>query len=229
MINRSEEHAAISYYFGGEFLPYEKLFARHCPPPMEMDRGMWICRPGETQGWMYYLCKGRLRVYTTNCEGNERLVAILRDGSLAGLDCLLPDQASLVTIECITNCRLMPLPSQTISQLIRENPDFAVDLSHYYCKVMRQLCFDAANQSISNILIRLVNFLQTGQACDDRGRVHLSQQQLASAVGCSRTSIARILRLMREEGIIVTEGVGFQLLKPDSLNTFCRKYEKCIK
>lgn len=42
--------------------------------------------------------------------------------------------------------------------LIRENPDFAVDLTRYYCKVMRQLCFDAENQSISSILIRLSSF-----------------------------------------------------------------------
>ena len=89
MINRSEEHSAISYYFGGEFLPYEKLFARHCPPPMEMDRGMWICRPGETQGWMYYLCKGRLRVYTTNCCPT-RLPLSLSNVSLTAASCRSP-------------------------------------------------------------------------------------------------------------------------------------------
>ena len=35
-------------------------------------------------------CRGTLRVYAGNCEGNERTVALLGDDRLAGLDCFLP-------------------------------------------------------------------------------------------------------------------------------------------
>ena len=76
---------------------------------------------------------------------------------------------------------------------------------------MRQLCFDAANQSINSVFPRLGNFLLTNWDGGDN-RVRLSQQELAYAVNSSRASISRACRLLKQEGIIATEGVGFRLL-----------------
>ena len=213
----------IRYFFEGEFLPYREAFASRCPPPMRLDKGMRVCKSRETRDWMYYLCEGRLRVYVGNCQGNERTVAILGPGSLAGLDCLLPGQTSLMTIECLTECWLLPFQNALLEEMTRENPAFATDLMRYYCKVMRQLCFDAANQSINSVFIRLANFLLTNWDASE-GRVRLSQQELACAISCSRASVSRACRLLKQEGVIVTESVGFRIVQREKLNALCQEY-----
>lgn len=103
---------------------------------------------------------------------------------------------------------------------MRDDPSFAATLARYYCKVMRQLCFDAANQSINSVFLRLGNFLLTNWDGGDN-LVRLSQQELAYAVNSSRASISRACRLLKQEGIIATEGVGFRLLDREGLRRLC--------
>lgn len=202
----------IRYFFEGDFLPYRQLFQSHCPPAMKMEKDMRVCVSGKSKNWMYYLCKGTLRVYATNILGNERTVALLGADSIAGLDCLLPDQLSQMTIACVTDCWLIPFQNGLVEELIRKKPDFAVTLTQYYSKVMRQLCFDAATQSIHSSFLRLSYFLLTNWDGKENNLVRLSQQELAYAANCSRSSVARTCKLLKEKGVIFTEGVGFRLM-----------------
>ena len=220
----SNDHAGVSYFFKGDFLPYRRVFEMRCPPPMKLHKGMCVSKSGEAHDWMYYLCRGTLRVYAGNCEGNERTVAILGEDSLAGLDCFLPGEASIMNISCMTDCWLMPLQNTAVEDMVRKDPDFAATLTRYYCRVLRQLCFDAANQSLNSVFLRLANFLLTNWTLEDN-RVRLSQQDLAYAINSSRASISRACRLMKQEGIIATESIGFRILDPARLRELCMACE----
>ena len=223
-MEKREETYQIRYFFAGEFLPYREAFEAHCPPVMKMDKGMRVCKSHETKNWMYYLCKGKLRVYANNCQGNERTVAILGPGSIAGLDCLLPGQTSLMTIAGLTDCWLLPFQNDFLESLVQENEEFALTLVRYYCKVMRQLCFDAANQSINSVFLRLANFVLTNWDGGGEARVWLSQQELAYAINCSRASASRVCKLLKREGVIATEGIGFRILDREKLDSLCQEY-----
>lgn len=217
----------VSYFFQGEFRSYRSLFAAQCPPPMKMNKGMQICIHGQTKNWLYYVCQGHLKIYASNCEGNDRLVAILGEDTLAGLDLFLPNQTSLMTIECITDCWLMSFPNTLLETMIRENPDFAITLTRYYCKIMRQLCFDASNQSIGNVFVRFSHFLLTNwNDNDDNNKVTLTQQELSYALNCSRASISRVCKILKSENVIEMEGIGFIILDFAKLKRLCRKYEQ---
>ena len=222
-MEQREDAYRVRYFFEGDFLPYRQAFQRLCPPPMKLDKGMRACKARESNGWMYYLCKGRMRVYAGNCQGNERTVALLGPDSLAGLDCLLPGQTSMMTIACITDCWVLPFQNTLLESLIRENAEFALTLTRYYCKVMRQLCFDAANQSINSVFLRLANFLLANWDGAQEAQVRLSQQELAYAINCSRASVSRACRLLKQEGIIATQGVGFRLIDREKLDRLCQQ------
>lgn len=185
-------------FFEGDFLPHRKAFQMRCPPAMRLDKGMQLCASGESKNWMYYLCKGKLRVYTGNSQGNERTVALLGPDSIAGLDCFLPEAPSLMTIACMTDCWLIPFQNSFLEELTRNDPKFAVTLTQYYCKVLRQLCYDAANQSIHSVFLRLANFLLVNWDETGEAQVRLSQQELAYAVNCSRASISRACRVLKK-------------------------------
>lgn len=214
----------ISYFLHGDFHAYQHLFAEKCPPPMKMNKGMRLCTHGEATNWMYYICHGQIKVYSSNCEGNDRLVAVLEDGCLAGLDLLLPGLTAQMTMECLTDCWLFAFQNTLLESLIRDNPEFAVTLSRYYCKVVRQLCFDASNQSINNVFIRLSNFLMTNWNDTTHNRVEISQQELAYAINCSRASISRICKILKDENVIAMDGIGFHILNLSKLNELCHKY-----
>lgn len=223
MRKKTAEFSDVSYYFGGEFRIYRHLFDARCPTPMKCLKGMIILRPGQTKGWMYYLCSGLLKVYMNNCEGNERSVAFITNDTLFGMDCFIPGQVSLTTIECMTDSWVMPFQSSVLEEIIRENADFAIDFARYYCKMLRQMCFDAENQSINNVLVRMVNFLLANWDDQDNSRVALSQQEIATAVSCSRSSVSRVCRLMKDEGAIVSEGVGFRIIDQNRMRNLLQR------
>lgn len=222
-MNTSRSPYQIRYFFEGEFLPYQSAFEQNGPPPMKLDKGMRVCRSQESRDWMYYLCKGRLRVYAGNCQGNERTVAILGPGSIAGLDCLIPGKASLMNIACLTDCWLLPFQNRFLEEMIRRDPDFSVVLARYYCQVLRQLCFDAANQSLNSVFLRLANFLLANWE-GEQAQVRMSQQELACAINCSRASVSRACRILRQEGVIASDGIGFHILDPTKLEQLCQTY-----
>ena len=146
----------------------------------------------------------------------------MKDDNIFGLDCLDPDQPSVVTIECVTDSWVMPLQSEMLTGIMRESPDFACDLVAYYAKVMRQLCFDTENQSINDAKVRLVNFLYLYAESSGDDRIAMSQQDLAAAVNCSRSSIARICTQLKEAGLIRVHGRGLTVLDRERLKAFCR-------
>ena len=189
---------------------------------MLMPRGNQVCKKGVTKGWMYYLSQGLLKVYSSNSYGYDRVIAFLKDDNIFGLDCLDPDQPSVVTIECVTDSWVMPLQSEMLTGIMRESPDFACDLVAYYAKVMRQLCFDTENQSINDAKVRLVNFLYLYAESSGDDRIAMSQQDLAAAVNCSRSSIARICTQLKEAGLIRVHGRGLTVLDRERLKAFCR-------
>ncbi len=213
-----------SYLYQKDFLPYYELFKKHCPPPLSMPRGSIICQKGLTSRWMYYLTEGMMKVYYDNYNGNERILAYLKKNSIFGLDCFDPDKTSIVTIECLTDVWIMPFSSTTIKVMMDENKNFGYDLVKYYCKVMRQLCFDAENQSIQDATTRLANFLflHTDKDNDNFETIEMTQQDLASAVNCSRTTISRICSKFKDEGIIKIKGKGISIIDKVKLEKLCR-------
>ncbi len=218
---RAESKAMTSYLFHMDFVRYRQLFLTHCPPPMLMPKGNCICKKGVTQGWMYYLFQGTVKIYTCNSRGGERLLAFLGEDSICGLDCLDPGQPSIVTIECITDSWVTPFQPDMLKVIIQKAPDFSYDLMVYYAKVMRQLCFDAESQSINDAKIRLSNFLFLYVESNHSNTVPMSQQELSAATNCSRSSICRICNEFKALGIIRTNGRGLTVLDREQLKSFC--------
>ena len=87
----------------------------------------------------------------------------------------------------------------------------------------KQASFDAATQSIHSSFLRLAYFLLANWDSSENSLVRLSQQELAYAVNSSRASISRACRLLKQEGIIATEGVGFRLLDREGLRRLCER------
>jgi CRP/FNR family transcriptional regulator len=84
-------------------------------------------------------------------------------------------------------------------------------------------CIDLiAGISFGSMRQRVVRHLLDLAASDQRGEMpmvaRLSQQALADAVGCLREVVVRLLRELREEGLIRTGRDEIELLEPDRLH-----------
>jgi CRP/FNR family transcriptional regulator, cyclic AMP receptor protein len=108
-----------------------------------------------------------------------------------------------------------------------------IDVANLIAEENARRVFDyidiAAGISFGSMRQRLVRHLLDLAASDERVATpmvaRLSQQALADAVGCVREVVVRLLRELREEGLIRTGRDEIELLQPDRLHaeTFPRE------
>ena len=64
------------------------------------------------------------------------------------------------------------------------------------------MCYDATEQSIHSVRIRLINFFLLYIKDRDTPVVPLSQERLAAAINASRVQVARVCSDLKKEGLI---------------------------
>lgn len=221
MVNEKSDIDA-SYLYENDFEDYRPLFIKYCPPPFPMPKGSLVYEKGVSKGWMYYLYGGIVKVFTSNYDGSERMLAYLKKDNIIGIDCFDPKSTAIVSAQCITDVWCTPFNCDTLQLMTNESPDFGFKLIAYYSKVMRQLCFDAENQSINELVTRMANFLYLYVINSVSDIVDMTQQDLASAISCSRSSVSRICDRFRQEGIVCSNGKGLRVSNLQKLKAYCR-------
>ena len=93
-------------------------------------------------------------------------------------------------------------------------------LASYVGDVLRLMCFDAENQSVSDVTTRLINFIFLYMKSEDYCQtqcIPMSYENLASAVNASRIQIARICSKMKRLGVIDVGRRCITIKKPNAL------------
>lgn len=200
----------VSCIFCDEFTVYKKELSRFSAPPMIMPKGQLLQKRNESHDWLFYICDGKVRIYTCNDEGNEKTIAYLLQNSLAGLDCLIPGEKAVIYIEAQTDCTVMPIHMSDVKELIYNNQEFAYTLLTHYCRILRQLCVDSENLSLNNSEKRLINFLlfNWNQGVD----IKITQQEIATAINCSTSTVSRVLSKLAEKKVVEIQGLGLKIL-----------------
>jgi CRP/FNR family cyclic AMP-dependent transcriptional regulator len=139
--------------------------------------------------------------------------------------------------------RSLDQQAPTPCRVVRFHPDAIVEMTRRDIEVANLIAektwrrvFDyidvAAGISFGSMRQRLIRHLLDLAASDQRGATPMvarrSQQALADAVGCVRDVVVRLLRELREEGLIRTGRNEIELLQPDRLHpeTFLARVDR---
>jgi CRP-like cAMP-binding protein len=94
-----------------------------------LEKGEILLRNGQIAKEIYFICKGALRAYITDKEGNIYNKNIFLEGFLAGSTVsLLQQTPSDFTIEALEDCVLIAINYKKYRELINQNED----LKNYY-------------------------------------------------------------------------------------------------
>lgn len=213
-----------NFVMENELMEYADLFRKYCPPPLFVKKGTHLTRQCSTGGWLYYILDGILKTYTVNSRGNERIIDLMHENTVVGMDCLDPDTKAVVSIVCLTDAEVLPFTTDTLRRMIRENPDFGFAMVLCYGKVLRQVTYHSATLGVGSRSSRIANFLYLytdTETYKKTQEVRLSQEDLASACGVSLSQAARTLRKLREEGILSTSSKRISVLDREGLARHC--------
>lgn len=156
-----------------------------------------ILRNGETAKSIYFVCKGALRAYTTDTEGNYYTKNIFLESNLAGstISYLLA-KPSRFTIEALEDSIIIDINYKTYRQLI----DTHDDLKNFYIAYLeKNWVIDKEPREVSlvmeNAKERYLSLLKTHPNIDQR----IPQMHLASHLGITPTQLSRIKKDLRNQ------------------------------
>lgn len=177
----------------------EKAFARNELIFLEDD-------PGEG---MFIIRQGRVKVSKSSADGREQILHILKEGDIFAEVVLFDQGVYPATAEAVEETRVWLLRNGDMEVLLQNHPKLAVKLLRLMGRRLRQaqlLIRDLAlHDTCGRLAGLLLRFARREGERTERGIVldlDLTRQELASMIGTSRETVARILSRFQREGLL---------------------------
>lgn len=169
---------------------------------------------------------GLIRVYMTAPDGRQITVRYARAGELLGVAAIVGGPAP-TSVQILTDAALLMLNVKTLQRSGQDDAGVGWLMAQEVTRRLYDTLEALAGNTFGSLRQQVARHLLDVAASRQQGRglmVHLTQQELADAVGSVRPVVARIIRDFRAEGLITTSSDGIIILKPAELhaNTWSR-------
>lgn len=197
-----------------EGLPKEELmFLKEEMLRREEKKNKILFREGTYPRGVFFLKKGKVKIYQTNADGKEQIVYIYTTGESFGYRPLLCDEPNAVSAKTLEECVFSFIPKETFISVLKKSPTLAN-------KLLRNLSFEFSvwintitaftqkpvkERLALSLLILNEKFKRNGQT-SKAAPIKLSRIDLANYVGTSLETLVRMLRFFKDEKIIETKG-----------------------
>ena len=163
---------------------------------------------------------GLLRVYFESSEGRQVTIRYARPGDVLGIVGAAGGPAPVHT-QALTDSTRLVMDMDTLRALAQRDPDVAWGMVEELSRTVFSLWNQLADTAFASVPQRVArHLLEIAAAHQESGAplvARVSQQELADLVGSVREVVARALRELREDHIVVVARSGITVLDPSRL------------
>ena len=167
-----------------------------------------IFQEGDSGDVLFIILSGKVKVLLTGKNGQEYILSRLGPGNFFGEMAILesaPRSASVITVE---PSEFFLLGRKALTELLKHHPDIAMkilkNLSQRLRKVSEQVRSLVMFDMYGRVGRCLLNLAEFQDGVETRGQLLISNrpsfQELANMVGCSRETLSRTLKALKENG-----------------------------
>ncbi len=175
-----------------------------------------LINEGDSSDSLFIVLSGRVKVYSTNAEGKEVVIATHGAGEYVGelsLDGGVRS-TSVMTLEP-TTCSVVS--GANLRGFIAEHPDFASHLILKLIRSVRQATESVKSLALEDVYARVIRLLgdlsDPSEGGERRVREKLTQQDIADRVGASREMVSRIFKDLTAGGYMAVETGRIRIIK----------------
>ena len=168
------------------------------------EEGQMVTDTGRDCLGIFLVCDGILRANLVSEAGKEATVCRIHPGELCVISasCLLPALPFDIQIDAETASEVYLLPTGILRQIMEKN----IYLENFIYKKINESFSDiiAAIQKIlfASLEQRLVGFLLDEAAGEKDGKIYMTQEQIARAIGSAREAVSRTLKGLVKGGCV---------------------------
>lgn len=165
--------------------------------------GQIISLEGEPPEAVYFVLRGRVKIYKLSPEGRAQVLTQLKSGDIFNLVPALDEGPNPATAEALDQVTLYLFPRQSFIQMVKKHPDLAWVILENLAQRLRHLTALVEDLSFRTVRGRLAKLLleQASKGQVEKGG-WLTQEEMAARLGTVREVVSRSLRSLEEEGLI---------------------------
>jgi CRP/FNR family transcriptional regulator, cyclic AMP receptor protein len=173
-----------------------------------------IVSEGDRSDSLYVILTGKVKVYLADEEGKEMVLSTQGPGEYFG-EIILdegPRSASVMTLE---PSKFSIVSREQFNEFLAQNHEVTLELVRSLIHRVRELTKTVSNLALLDVYGR-VRGLLLELATEQDGKLvveRLTQQEMASRVGCAREMVSRILKDLRTGGYIKDDGERLIIVK----------------
>ncbi|MFI5225197.1 MAG: Crp/Fnr family transcriptional regulator [Candidatus Limnocylindrales bacterium] len=194
-------------------------------------RGEVLFHQGDPGDALFVVTRGAVKISLPNEEGDEAIIATVRDGEFFGELALLDGAPRSATATALEPTETLVLPRSRFRDLIATEPALRDALLATLAAELRRLTTHVEELHFLDITGRLAARLTHLAASDGAVSVDgtvrldapLTQTDLASMIGATRQSVNKLLGLFAEDGLLRLEKDAIVILDLDGLGRMARR------
>jgi CheY-like chemotaxis protein/CRP-like cAMP-binding protein len=190
---------------GGEKTLDEFVEGRHFDRYKKRQR---IFTEGNHPVRLYYVIKGKVKIFKTNEDGKELIVHIVNEGEFFGYTAMLEGSVYKETADSLEDSEIAAIPRNEFEELMNSHPE----VSRKFIKILASdvaekeeqlihLAYNSLRRKVADALIIVSNRYK------NKPDINLSRENLAAIAGTATESLIRTLTDFKAEKLIdVKEG-----------------------
>jgi CRP-like cAMP-binding protein len=185
-------------------------------------RGDIIYHEGNRLSGVYCINKGIVKIYKTGIDGKEQILKFAKPGDIIAFRSIISNEPACTSGKVIEDAVLCFIPTNRFYSLLKEYPEFSLDLMRISCKELgdaNKFILDIAQKNVRERLAEVLLLLKDEFGLDDKGilQVTLTREELANIVGTATESVIRLLSEFKADKLIELSGRKIRLLNTGRL------------
>jgi len=192
--------------------------------PRSYRRGETIFHQDDPAAAMHIIKTGQVKITTTSAEGEEIILAIMADGDFFGELSLLDEGPRSADAIAMDATQTLTLQHGDFLDIMSRHPEMVKNVMVCLANRLRHADHRMQDAIFLDLPARLAKRLL--QLANKRGiktangveiDLHLTQQDLAAAVGVTREAVNKQLGMLQNMGLVSIEGRRITIVSPDEL------------
>lgn len=173
-----------------------------------------VCQQGALDDSLYYIEEGWVKVSAASQAGKEAVLAVRGPGTVFGTRSLIKQHRRRTSVTTLSECSLTRVTRVAAIHLLRTEPDFAEMFAIYMTlqglrdqEALTDQLIYPSERRLARTLLRLARNGTGIQPAEIS--LHISQDDLASMIGTTRSRVSYFMNKFRRSGFIAYDRQGF--------------------
>jgi len=166
-------------------------------------RHSFMLRAGEKTDALYILLSGRAKVVIDDGDGREVTLTVIGPSEFFGEMSLIDEKPRSASVEALESCEVLYISKSAFMSCLKNNFEVAMLMLRSVVGRLREADQKIASLALMDVHGRVARLIMDlGREVDGTWLVDTGSEEMARMVGASREMVSRVLKEMRDRGLI---------------------------